>query len=115
MKELEELSASSKSKAVVVIFTSFTLILAYLFRGHWYAYSAVIVVAFAVSVLFENYHLHEIFIKRRKEKLLREDIVEVKQLLWFRILTDKYGDSIWINYTPLRNEDKKKLNDWLTQ
>jgi uncharacterized membrane protein len=115
MKELEKLSASPKSKAVVVAITGVTLILTYLFKDHWYAYSAVFVVAFAVSILFEHYHLNDRFIKRRKEKLLREDIVEVKQLFWFRIVTDKYGDSIWINYTPLRKEDKRKLNDWLAQ
>jgi hypothetical protein len=45
------------------------------------------------SALFEDYHISVDFIKNSRGKILLEDITELKKLLCWRIVTDKYGSS----------------------
>ena len=51
----------------------------------------------------------------RTTKIIHKHLVEVKQLLWLRIITDQYGDSIWIAYGFIGKDNQQRLDEWLNQ
>lgn len=78
-------------------------------------YLAAIVSCMFGSALFEDFYLTEEFIEKNQCKIIHSHLADVKQLLWWRIITDQYGDSVWISYSFIGKDNQQRLDDWINQ
>ena len=113
IQELEKLSAPIEFKALMVFVVIAACISVFTFEFQAISAPIIILVIFLAATQLEDYYLGNHFIKKRKEKIFHNDIEEVRKLLWWWIITDEYGDSMWVNYTTLKKQDKLKLSNWL--
>tara|TARA_R100000027_G_C2248156_1_gene93740 strand:+ start:2506 stop:2814 length:309 start_codon:yes stop_codon:yes gene_type:complete len=102
MKKLERLSAPLPFKALMVAIVIFTFISIFIFEQQAYSLPLIIFVSVLAVSQLEDYYLSDHFIKKRKERILYQDIKEVRKLLCWWIITDEYDDSMWIITRPLK-------------
>jgi hypothetical protein len=113
MKSLQRLSAPTSAKVIGALFIIIAISTIITLSPSILFFALIIPASIIGSALFEDYHISVNFIKNNRGKILLEDITELKKLLFWRIVTDKYGDSMWITYSFLKREDQAKLNQWL--
>lgn len=114
MNPREKLTATVPFKASMcaLVVVTVALIIIFEFKAHMFAISVPVMI-FAASQM-KSYYLSELYIKKRAVKIIHQELKEVRQLLWWWIIIDEYGDSIWVNYSSLSKENKAKLDAWLT-
>lgn len=115
MNQLEKLSPSPIFK--VAMYAVFLLSVAGVILTKSGIYGLPIALAFAIAAFSqtESYYLSDRYIKKRKSKILSDEITEVRSLLGWWIITDINGDSIWVNRFSMKKEEKVRLSDWIAQ
>ena len=74
---------------------------------------AIVMLLWLFDLLPESYFLTSEYIQRGTKKLLYSELEDVRSLLYWYIITDHYGESIWIPWIFLEPEDRNILNKWL--
>jgi len=91
---------------IVLAFLLLMEVLPFWFLGFFF-------LAWFLDLLPEDYFLTEDYIQRRGTKLLYKELQDVRSLLYWYIITDEHGESIWVPYPFLEPEDKDTLDQWL--
>ena len=66
-----------------------------------------------MDLLPTDYYLTKKYIQNHHSKILHSEIQDVRLLFYWYIITDEHGDSIWIPYRFLEEDDQADLMNWL--
>ena len=113
MIELEKIAPSPTvvvSACVIFVLMAFGIFLARI--GEFWLFAPVVIIL-GLAKQLEGTYINRKLIKQGKAKILLEDLSEVTKFLSWWIISDRYGDSIWVNYLLLNRAKKAKLEAWL--
>ena len=110
---MEKLSPTLAFKAAMYAAFLLAVLLVVLTQSGIYGLPIALAVAVLAFSQIENYYLTERYIKKRNSKILVDEIEDVRGFLWWWIIIDKYGDTIWVNQYSLTVQSKNRLSAWL--
>jgi hypothetical protein len=110
---LQKMTHLHPQKNIIIICSILIVILGVMYStvGGYAAF--VLIPIWIISSAYTKYVLCDNYLMRRNEKMIYSEIVEVKDFLIWRVITDVHHQSMWITYSLLGRENKKVLDEWL--